>query len=1411
MPSPLHFESSFRLLATGTEHYSWLEDADLEQVPTEIRRIVGAFSGLGYCAPPGVTALEETLDLDSVSLKKRFAHFRNGCLEGDLAVAYYSGHGARDGERFYILTQDSNPSELDETAIAAEDLARILVKNSKAAQVLMIIDTCYAGAGAAEFAGVASRLTAALGDDGPALFVIAAARVRGEADQGALSKALQFALGVPNERFGGHAQPYLQIGDVMGAVDNFLKEYYPAQVSSWSANAVRGQCRLFPNPSWRRIPSGLDLDTQRSWFEHSLPKTQSSEVDAGAQYFTGRSRVLRKIVQWICTKNPSQSICVVTGGPGCGKSAVLAQVVALSSSAYQRRVLVDERIDLTTIPPADSVDVAIHARNKLLVNVAEEIADALELDGCTPITLLKTLSDHAGQCVIVIDALDESDEIEAILGQLLIPLSKLPNVQILVGVRFHGLEPKTNECHFDELLSNALEINLDNDQWIEPTDIRRYVECRLLATEEPARSTKYRGHETLTHDIAKAVAERANNNFLVAHTTVLSLLQSPFLPDITVEGWMDALPSGLDEAFEHFLRELDITHRMNGPISDVVRVVLLSLSLAEGAGLPWSYLWRPIAEAVSKQRISDEDIARVREYAGAFIVEVLEENRSVYRLYHELLAEHLRGAIDDEVEVQARVVTALVDSVHRKPGQSVPDWSRAHPYILSYLTAHAVRAQKIDEVVRDGAFLVTADPSRCMQALEKATSPFSLRVRAAYLNAINTLTAVPEDERLPNLIISAYRTGNSQLAKQWEKQLLPKQWEIIQFRQQRPVVPHHSWRAQSDGVLAMVLGQIGGRDLIFTANSTVRRWDTISTKAVGQPIRCHTRLVQSIALGRIGERDVIVTGEVGGVVQIWDAMRGTTVGASLLGHVYGVSAVALGRMGERDVVVAGAIDGTLCLWDATSGATLSEKLRVGEKAVIFVAIGCFFGRNVIVACSRGGNVWCWDFVSGEAIENPLKSNDISASAIALGQLGERDVFVIGAYDGTVRIWDAISGVALSKTLGEPSKGWLMSFAQIDSVAVGRLGEREVVVAGALTGTLRYWDANSGESLGILLSNSSEVESIAICRLGECDMLITGGADGKLRRWDFDSVKDDVQFQPPLSHGNAIALGRFGKRNLILIENSDEKFQLIDALNELPFGGPLQVRADQINCLEFGRIGPRYMLITGSIDGKVWRWDVESGAPIGKPLLGHASAVTSIVFGSLDGRDVIVAGGSHGFALCWDSENGKRLGEPLAGHSFSVVITLGRINEQDVIVTADAEGKIRCWSGTSGTIIGTELLGHCYVTAIKSGRLGKITVIVAGAEDGKIRVWDALSGVPLFEPQQVHEESIIFLSLDCLFGRDVIITGCVDGIVQIWDEYIKSRLVLHTHDSVVGVEILSDNTIAITLSGGSMEVRLPQWY
>lgn len=110
---------------------------------------------------------------------------------------------------------------------------------------------------------------------------------------------------------------------------------------------------------------------RRDWVEdHFEPRGRgvARKSEPGA-YFTGRTRALRELVAWLGTNRGG--LCVVTGDPGSGKSAVLGRLVALVEPKRWRELGI---MPAGTVPPEGSIDLTVWARGLTMGELIEEIA-----------------------------------------------------------------------------------------------------------------------------------------------------------------------------------------------------------------------------------------------------------------------------------------------------------------------------------------------------------------------------------------------------------------------------------------------------------------------------------------------------------------------------------------------------------------------------------------------------------------------------------------------------------------------------------------------------------------------------------------------------------------------------------------------------------------------------------------------------------------------------------------------------------------------------------------------------------------------------------------------------------------------------------------------------------------------------
>ena len=331
--SPPSVSNSGRyLIAAGTATYRFLpESAQLDHVPRAVEQIVELFTGhLGYrrvlAGELGHDGIDPRVDELRRNLSAWFA--ASDRSPEDLVVVYYTGHGASDERHHYLYGHDTTESgSLAGSALRSEDLAEFIA-SSPVQHALVLLDTCFSGAGAGQAAARAQEFSNSLRVDeqhGSGLLFVASARPKDEAEQLVFAEALTEIM-LEDDSVGGSLVPYLRPDEVVEGVNRLFESRRLQQRARLNAANVSRPAGLLPNP---RYHSRRRTDFVGHW-DPRARGIQPHQSSQRASYFTGRTLVLDNLSAYLTGQAPRDRMRVVTGDPGAGKSAVLARLVVLS-------------------------------------------------------------------------------------------------------------------------------------------------------------------------------------------------------------------------------------------------------------------------------------------------------------------------------------------------------------------------------------------------------------------------------------------------------------------------------------------------------------------------------------------------------------------------------------------------------------------------------------------------------------------------------------------------------------------------------------------------------------------------------------------------------------------------------------------------------------------------------------------------------------------------------------------------------------------------------------------------------------------------------------------------------------------------------------------------------------------------
>jgi len=330
-------------------------------------------------------------------------------------------------------------------------------------------------------------------------------------------------------------------------------------------------------------------------------------------------------------------------------------------------------------------------------------------------------------------------------------------------------------------------------------------------------------------------------------------------------------------------------------------------------------------------------------------------------------------------------------------------------------------------------------------------------------------------------------------------------------------------------------------------------------------------------------------------------------------------------------------------------------------------------------------------------------------------------------------------------------------------AVAIAPDKKHVVSTANDGTIRIWDAATGQEVRRILPENPNRELLPTFALSPDGKTIAAPISGKVRFWELATGKEMPAWDCD-QHVTQFSYAPDGKTAAVVAG----QLALWDV-----------AKAKELRTLKtFHEVLPVAFSADGSRvaagDGEVIRvWDAGTGKLIVR-LARHVNTVTSVAF-SPDGKTLASAGEDNTVRL-WDIGTGKQI--HLLEHANTRPSTAYFVLDGNtqvrawVFFTPDGKALISCVKGDRfirqwETASGKEqqrFAGHpdgslCLALSADG------TLLAAGAEDSAVRLWDRASGKELF-PAEGHRGRIFKVGV-APDGRTVFSVGR-DNTVRIWD-------------------------------------------
>ena len=379
-----------------------------------------------------------------------------------------------------------------------------------------------------------------------------------------------------------------------------------------------------------------------------------------------------------------------------------------------------------------------------------------------------------------------------------------------------------------------------------------------------------------------------------------------------------------------------------------------------------------------------------------------------------------------------------------------------------------------------------------------------------------------------------------------------------------------------------------------------------------------------------------------------------------------------------------------------------------------------------------------------------------------------------SYDGTVRLWDAASGEQVGVLVGH--ENW------VTRVAYSPDGTR--LLTASDDGTARLWDADSGVAIATLRGHEKAVRHAAFSPDGES--IATASWDGTVGLWDADGGERIAVLRGHEDRVNHVTYSPDGR--LIASVSADTTLRLWDAeTRELL--KILRGHEDDVMHAVFSPDGER--IVTTSVDKTARMWDVASGTQTAL-LDVHRDTVRYAAF-SPDGSRLVTMSWD-GTAHLWNGVNGRPIFR-LEGHGDWVLN--GEFSPDGRrIVTASRDGTARLWNVVNGQSLA--VLGGHSDWVLHAAFSPDGSRVVTSSRDRKARLWDAV-GDARIAILEGHRAWLLHAAYSPDGRR--IVTASDDGTARLWNAGDGTPVgVLEGHtDDVVGATFAPDSTRLVTAS------------
>jgi WD40 repeat protein len=554
-------------------------------------------------------------------------------------------------------------------------------------------------------------------------------------------------------------------------------------------------------------------------------------------------------------------------------------------------------------------------------------------------------------------------------------------------------------------------------------------------------------------------------------------------------------------------------------------------------------------------------------------------------------------------------------------------------------------------------------------------------------------------------------------------------WEVGSGRETLCFQRHGAW------VRAVCFSPDGTRLASAGADPSIRIWDAASGDEL-QVLPGPAGGVNSVAFSPDGKR--LASSHTDKTVRVWDLAAGQDVLNLKAGEADAPKRVAFSPDGKR---LAAAGEGVM-VWDAVTGQR-THYLGGHTWAVTGVAFSPDGKR--LASASWDRTVRVWSLPGGQELL-AFEAHAARIYDLAFSADGKR--LATGGEDKTVRVWDAATGREVLSPWGQSS--------EVHAVAFSPDGQR---LASAGWGAVRMRDTRAVQTALSLTGHTNAVHGAAFSPDGK--LLASGGEEGTVRIWEAATGQEIRVLKGNHNGVSSVDWSADGRR-LVAASYYGGSVTVWDAAT----GKELASSPNSADCIYSVRFSPDGKhLATASrrtegvrpFAGNVRLWDAATAQQL-QGLQEHERGAISLSY-SPDGSRLASGGWDH-IIRVWDTAAGQT-SLLLEGHNQEVW-GLAFSPDGRRLASASLDATVKVWDLATAKAVLT-IRGHNNpVHSVCFSPDGKR--IVSGSLK-TVKVWDAQTGEEVFSFQgHTAAVSAVCFSPD---GRRLATAG-EDRVIKVWD-------------------------------------------